>query len=142
MKEIILLILIGLIISGAKAQKIKSCQVPDLILKDFSSKYSNAKRVKWIREELNYEVEFIIKGKGMDVTYDTVGNWVETLSEITVNELPSVIVGSINKLFSDCKITSAARLDQYNTDAYYEAEIKYKGKKSVATFDSKGNQKD
>jgi hypothetical protein len=142
MKKLTILLLSGIITSGLFAQKISSSQVPYLILKDFKSKYHDTKRVKWIKEEKNYEAEFMINGKTIDVTYDTIGNWVETLSEIPLSELPSTIVDAINKLFQNCKITSAARLDQYRADAFYEAEIRFKGKKSIATFDTKGNQID
>jgi hypothetical protein len=142
MKQFVLLILIGFIITDLNAQKIDASQVPSSILKDFTSKYASAKRVKWVKEEKNFEVEFMLNGKGIDVTYDTIGNWVETLSEISVSELPSIIVESVNKLFHDCRITGAARIDQYNKDALYESEIRFKGKKAVATFDTKGNQVD
>ena len=84
----------------------------------------------------------MLNGKGIDVTYDTIGNWVETLSEIALGELPSTVLESINNLFRNCKITSAARIEQYSSDALYEAEIKFNGRKSIATFDSKGNQID
>jgi len=142
MKQLVLIIFIGFIITDLNAQKIDVSQVPSSILKDFTSKYSSARKVKWVIEEKNYEVEFMLNGKGIDVTYDTIGNWVETLSEIPISELPSIVVDAVNKLFHNCKITGAARIDQYNKDALYESEIRFKGKKAVATFDTKGNQVD
>ena len=142
MKRLTLFFLLGIFTTGLFAQKISSSQVPYLILKDFKSKFNNAKKVKWIKEEKNYEAEFKINGKAIDVTYDTIGNWVETLSEISLVDLPSNIVNAINKLFHDCKIISAARLDQNKNDALFEAEIRFKGKKSIATFDTNGNQID
>jgi hypothetical protein len=142
MKQLISFLIIGFISTGLFAQKISSSQVPLSILKDFNSKFSTAKKVKWVKEEKNYEVEFILNGKGIDVTYDTIGNWVETLSEIALVELPATVIDSINRLFQNCTITSAARIDQISSEALYEAEIKFNGKRSVATFDSNGNQVD
>ena len=138
----IIIFAIFLLATNLNAQKIDASQVPSSILKDFTSKYASAKRVKWVKEEKNFEVEFMLNGKGIDVTYDTIGNWVETLSEIPVSELPSIVVESVNKLFHNCRITGAARIDRYNKEALYESEIRFKGKKAVATFDTKGNQVD
>ncbi len=142
MKQLISFLLIGFLATGLFAQKISSSQVPSSILKDFSNKFTEAKKVKWVKEENNYEVEFTLNGKGKDVTYDTIGNWVETLSEIPLGELPPTVIDSIKRLFQNCTITGAARIDQISNAALYEAEIKFNGKKSIATFDSNGNQVD
>jgi hypothetical protein len=76
----------------------------ETVKKEFSTKYSTAKSVKWANEEKNeWEAEFTLDGKKMSASYDNSGKWLESETTITEKELPTSVVATLNKDFSGYK---------------------------------------
>ena len=136
-----LLLLIGLISSGVHAQKrINSSKVAPIVMKDFIVKFPNASKVKWRKIESLYFASFMQNGKGIDVTYQSTGEWVETLSEIDINDLPAEVVTGVHNLFTAAVIKAAAKVEQSSKETLYIVQLRFKGRKAEMTLDSKGNQ--
>jgi hypothetical protein len=141
MKKIILLLFIlGVSISGLHAQKISEKKVPPIIKKDFIKKFPKPKKVKWKKIESLYFAQFSIGGKGIDITYESTGTWVETMTEIPVSDLPAEVVTGMNNIFTGAKIRTVAKIEQSSKEILYIIQLKYQGGKAEATFDKNGNQ--
>ena len=140
MKKIFLLLFIGFIIPNIHAQNIKADMVPSAVIKDFNTKFPDAQKVKWKRIEALFFARFKKNNKGIDVTYKSSGEWVETLTEISISEVPAEVVTGINNIFTGAEIVAAASVNQATKEILYVIQLKCKGKKTEMTFDAKGNQ--
>ena len=109
-------------------------------MKDFIVKFPNATKVKWRKIESLYFASFMQDGKGIDVTYQSTGEWVETLSEIAVKDLPTVVVTGVSNLFTGAIIKAAAKVEQSTKETLYIVQLRFKGMKAEMTLDAKGNQ--
>ena len=142
MKRIlILLFIIGFLSPSVFAQrKLKSSEVPQEVLKSFGTKYTAYKKVIWRKMDVLYEAEVFIGKKVSFVTFEANGNWVETLTEIKLAELPAEVVAGVKKLFSSAKLKAAAIIEQSTNVNLYIVQFRYKGKRGEVTLDSKGVQ--
>ena len=140
MKKIFILLLISFFITNINAQNIKADRVPDSIKKQFNLQFPDVKKVKWKRVEALFFAQFSINGKGVDVTYKLSGEWIETLTEISISEVPAEVVTGINNIFTGAKIIAAASINQSTKEILYVVQLKCKGKKTEMTLDAKGNQ--
>jgi hypothetical protein len=85
----------------ASAQK----NAPEAVKKAFLQKYASAKSVKWASESANeWEAEFTLNGKEMTAAYENTGKWLESETEITSKELPSLVSATLSKEFAGYKV--------------------------------------
>lgn len=130
-----------MITSGVHAQKrIKSSKVAPIVMKDFNVKFPNASKVKWRKIESLYFASFMQDGKGIDVTYKSTGEWLETLSEISIKDLPAEVATGVNNLFTNAIIKAVAKVEQSSKETLYIVQLRFKGRKAEMTLDAKGNQ--
>ena len=110
----------------------------EVIKKEFSTKYSAAKSVKWANEEKNeWEAEFTMDGKKMSASYDNSGKWLESETEITEKELPATVIASLNKDFSGYKKGDISIFENREVKGF-ELELK-RGETSLEViFDNNG----
>lgn len=121
------IIVVALVLSTiAFAQKVKSTKVPEIVLKSLMSKYPNAKKVKWDKEENNYEASFEINKTENSVLFNASGKIIETEVEITTAQLPKSILNYLGKNYKDQKVKEAAKIISEKGIVTYEAEIKGK----------------
>jgi len=132
--------MVALFTSGVNAQHIKSSKMPPIIIKDFNVRFPNVSKVKWRKIESLYFASFMLDGKGIDVTYQSTGEWVETLSEISINDLPTEVVTGVHNLFTAATIKAAAKVEQSTKEILYIVQLRFKGRKAEMTLDAKGNQ--
>jgi hypothetical protein len=139
-KILALFLMVALFTSGVNAQHIKSSKMPPIIIKDFNVRFPNVSKVKWRKIESLYFASFMLDGKGIDVTYQSTGEWVETLSEISINDLPTEVVTGVHNLFTAATIKAAAKVEQSTKEILYIVQLRFKGRKAEMTLDAKGNQ--
>ncbi|MGL2986370.1 PepSY-like domain-containing protein [Flavobacterium sp. RSSA_27] len=121
------IIVITLVLSTiAFAQKVKDTKVPEIVSKSLISKYPCAKKVKWDKEENNYEASFVINKTENSVLFNANGKIIETEVEITAVQLPKSIVNYISKNYKNQKVKEAAKIISEKGIVTYEAEIKGK----------------
>ncbi len=124
-----------LAISCIKAQKISEKDVPAIVQSALLKQYPNAKKVKWEKENANYEAGFKYNGTENSVLIDNSGNIVETEVVIGIDELPVQIRDYVSKNYPGQKIKEAAKITDAHGIITYEAEIK--GRDLI--FDISGN---
>jgi hypothetical protein len=121
------IIVVALVLSTiAFAQKVKATKVPEIVLKSLMSEYPNAKKVKWDKEENNYEASFESNKTKNSVLFNASGKIIETEVEITTAQLPKSILNYIGKNYKDQKVKEAAKIISDKGIITYEAEIKGK----------------
>ena len=115
-----------------KAQKADSA--PVAAKASFTKAYPVATKVKWEKEDANYEVTFVINGNEISTIYDGKGILQESEQEMKVTELPSVIASYMKEHYKGIAVIGAAKITKADGSINYEAAIKGKD----VLFDAKG----
>ncbi|MFT3827958.1 MAG: PepSY-like domain-containing protein [Chitinophagaceae bacterium] len=139
MKRNALLLLAAMITYvGATAQEKekeeKSIPAPAVAKAAFSKAFPGASKVKWEKENSDYEVNFTKDGKEMSAVYDSKGVLKETEVEITAAELPAAATEYIKQHYKGATVKEAAKITTASGTVTYEAEV---NKKDVI-FDANG----
>ncbi|MGC4022246.1 MAG: PepSY-like domain-containing protein [Cyclobacteriaceae bacterium] len=129
-------IVIALIVAtSACAQKVKEKDIPSTVKSSLQKSFPKAEKVKWSKEESNYEAEFDLNKEETSVVIDASGNILETEVEIEVNKLPKEIVEYVKSKYNGQSIKEAARITDNKGVITYEAEVK--GKDLIFSSDGK-----
>jgi hypothetical protein len=97
---IVLLTTLSLISFSACSQK----NLPENVKKEFNTKYSAAKSIKWDSETVNeWEAEFRMDGRRMSACFENSGKWINSETEISEKELPEAVVNALNRDFQGYK---------------------------------------
>lgn len=108
------------------AQEMQEKSIPDQVKTSFKQKYSNAKEVKWEKEDQAFEASFEMNKVHHSVLIDTHGNIIETEVEIELKELPVAILEYLKKHGMDKKSNKAAKITGLKGETTYEVEYKSK----------------
>jgi putative PepSY-like beta-lactamase-inhibitor len=100
--------------------------VPGAVKNAFAKSFPNTTVKKWDKEDGNYEANFTKDGKSMSATFDTTGKWMETETDIRVNELPAAVINYVKSNYKGATIKEAAVLSNTESKKMYEAEVKGK----------------
>jgi hypothetical protein len=130
MKKIIIAALI-LISLNAVAQKEV---IPTAAKTSFSKAFPTASKVKWEKEEGNYEVTFEKDGKEMSAVYDATGKMHESEVSIAITDLPSSAIAYMKEHYKGISLKAAAKITLADGSIQFEAAIKGKD----VLFDQKG----
>jgi len=85
------ILLIGIFLSSISAV-FAVCKVPSEVVEAFNLKFPNATNVKWEKESVDeYEAEFKWNGGDYSANYNGKGEWLETESITTFNQLPEKV---------------------------------------------------
>ena len=117
------------------AQKLSEKAVPEAVKAAFKTKYPAVSKVKWEKENLNYEAEFEENEIESSALLDTSGKILEIESEISQNQLPDAIQSYLKKNHPNEKIKEVAEIIDFNGVITYEVELKSGDK----IFDTNGN---
>ncbi|MFY7840207.1 MAG: PepSY-like domain-containing protein [Lacibacter sp.] len=135
MKKITIAVAILLTASLANAQKIADKEVPSAVKEALQKQYPAAKKVKWDKEQANYEAGFEATGTEYSVLLDSKGAILETEVEIKIDAMPAKIKEYVSKKYPGEKIKEAAKITNSKGIVTFEAEVK--GKDLI--FDNTGN---
>ena len=116
--------------SASFAQK----EVPTTAKTAFTKAFPNATKVKWDKENNDFEANFVLNGKEMSAVYDSNGILMETEEAIKISELPDGVADYVRKHYHDTIVKEASKITKANGEINYEAEIKGKD----VLFDSSG----
>ena len=134
MKKLMLAVaLIGIFAVSAYAG---GADAPAAIKASFSKLYPNVQKVKWGKEDANYEAEFDLNKVETSCLFDASGNLLETETEIAISSLPKAVSDYCTKTFEGKKISEASKIVDSKKVVTYEAEVKGVGD---VIFDEKGN---
>lgn len=138
MKKLLLISLPVMLLLGsqAKAQNIKTADVPATVKSALMQKYPKAAKVTWEKEKGNYEANWGGKsGEDLSVQYTPKAEFVEQVQAIPVTALPQPVAAYVKQHYNGAKITEAGKVTDAKGQNFFEAEIK--GKDLI--FDEKGN---
>ena len=130
MKKIIIAAFILLSIT-AVAQKES---IPSAAKTAFSKAFPTASKVKWEKEDGNYEVSFEKDGKEMSAVYDASGKMQESEVSIAITDLPSNVIAYMKEHYKGIALKAEAKITLADGTINFEAAIKGKD----VLFDGKG----
>lgn len=114
----------GAVLSSFMQDKI---EVPAIVKKALSEKYSDAEDVEWEMEnDTDYEAEFELNKKEMSAVFRADGTWLQTETEVDKIDLPEAVKAAIKKSFPAYKIEETEILERPNMSLAYEVELENK----------------
>lgn len=138
MKTMIFILFFALTTISANAQKINASEVPAAVTAAMAKSYPAVKKIKWEKEDANYEAEFELNEIETSVVFDSQGNIKETETEIAVSALPKTVTDYIKTNYKNYKINEGAKIVDANGMIMYEAEVKKGKEKFDLLFDKEG----
>lgn len=121
------------------AQHITTDRVPAQVGRAFRTRFPMAQQDSWSMEDPHtYEVDFFNGKKKQSALFDDTGKWLETETEIGINQAPNTVVKSFMKQFGGYNVQDVYEQEKADTTTY-ELTI-YKGHESYdLLFSSKGD---
>ena len=119
------------------AQKLKPAEVPSDVVETLDEQYSYVKVTGWVKEGQTYVASIKDGSTSGKVYISGAGEWIRTLFNVPVNELPS----SITEYFPDYLISVSALEEKEDVSTHYYLEVREDAvgsKPSVLTFSSSG----
>lgn len=111
---------------GAIVYAQKDSDAPAAAKTAFTKAYPAATKVKWEKEDGNYEVSFVVNGHAVSAVYDAKGTLQESEEEIKPTDLPVAIIAYMKAHYKTARIKDAAKITKANGAVVYEAAIKGK----------------
>ncbi|MEO5910134.1 MAG: PepSY-like domain-containing protein [Pelobium sp.] len=122
MKNLMMMVAVSFGLTVGACAQVK---VPIAVKNAFQKEYPGVK-VKWEKEDGNYEAGFEQKGHEMSVIYTPTGVATETEMEMAVSELPKSVVDYVSQHMKGAKINGAAKITKSNGKMQYEAVVNKK----------------
>jgi hypothetical protein len=120
----------------------KGTNPPVAVITTFNQMFPVSVHVSWSQEgSREYEAEFIKDGIEMSASFTPDGKWMETESEISASNVPSVVMDKFNKLYPKHRKLEAFKIDKPDGTIIYELEFRKCMMTKEVAFDSLGNQK-
>ncbi|MEJ7694387.1 PepSY-like domain-containing protein [Daejeonella sp.] len=109
-------------------------KTPKAVTTAFNQKFPNASNVKWDKENAHeYEASFDWKGQKHSANFNDTGEWLETESPITFNQLPEKVKKAFNASHKGKITKTVAKIETSKGQTQYEVEVK-QGLKTVEFF--------
>ena len=98
---------------------------PEAAEKAFFKMFPTAQMVNWAKEtKTDWEAEFTINKIEMSANFNDQGTWLETETEISVNDLPKSFTDKVAAENPGWKINEADKIEKPGSIIQYVAEIK------------------
>lgn len=101
-------------------------EAPAMAKTAFAKNFPGATKVKWEKENGNYEVSFVQNGQERSALFNAKGMMQESEKEIKVSELPASILEYMKGHYKGIAVKGAARITKSDGTIVYEAAIKGK----------------
>lgn len=126
------------------AQKLKPAEVPSDVVQTLEEQYSYVKVTGWMKEGNTYVASIKDGSTAGKVYLSGAGEWIRTLFNVPVNELPSSITDYVKENYPDYLISVSALEEKEEESTHYYLEVREDAvgsKPSVLTFSSTGVNK-
>lgn len=123
------------------AQKLKPAEVPSAVVETLEEQYSYVKVTGWVKEGQTYVANIKDGSTNGKVYLSSAGEWIRTLFNVPVNELPSTITEYVKENFPEYLISVSALEEKEDVSTHYYLEVREDAvgsKPSVLTFSSTG----
>lgn len=123
-----------MVLSCAFASCFAQSKTPAAVTTAFNQKFPNATHVKWDKENVHeYEALFQWNGIEYSANFSDSGEWLETESPLTFNQLPESVQKTFNASHKGATVKAVAKIETSKGETKYEVEIK-QGIKTVELF--------
>lgn len=114
--------------------------VPNKVASAFKAKFPAAQQVKWSKEsDQEFEAEFMQDGRAITATFDVNGNWIETETAVSRDELPAPVVAALDSQFADYTLKKAEKLEKEGAPVAFELKLLKDQTEYEVTIDQNGN---
>ena len=123
------------------AQKLKPAEVPADVVQTLDEQYSYVKVTGWAKEGQTYIASVKDGATNGKVYISSAGEWIRTLFNVPINELPSTITEYVKENFPEYLISVSALEEKEDESTHYYLEVREDAvgsKPSVLTFSSTG----
>ena len=123
------------------AQKLKPAEVPSDVVETLEEQYSYVKVTGWMKEGQTYVASIKDGSTSGKVYLSSAGEWIRTLFNVPVNELPSTITEYVKENYPEYLISVSALEEKEDVSTHYYLEVREDAlgsKPSVLTFSSSG----
>ena len=118
------------------AQRVRESSVPATVKTALAKRYPSATAVTWEKEKGNFEANWGGRsGEDNSVLFTPTGEFIETVTAISVATLPPAVAAYVHEHYPGAKITEAGKITDAKGAIGFEAEVKGKDLR----FDEKGN---
>ncbi|MBK7682541.1 MAG: PepSY-like domain-containing protein [Bacteroidetes bacterium] len=124
MKKLSLMMVGAMITSLTFAQKMQEEAVPSQVKNAFHKQFPNIMKVKWEKEEENFEASYHMNKIDHSAVFDAQGHLLETEVEIETNQLPNEVLDYMKTNYKDQLIKEAAKITDGKNIITFEVEIK------------------
>lgn len=112
--------------------------IPENLITNFKTNFSNATDVEWEVDGENFEVEYEESGLDKSIVFNLNGDVIESETEIKVENLPQSVLDYIQLNYADYSLEEAEEETKDNS-VTYEIEILKEGNEIELLFDTDGN---
>ena len=114
-------------------------KAPSAVTIAFNQKFPEAKNVHWDKENAHeYEASFVWNASKYSANFSDSGEWLETESAITFNQLPEKVQAAFKAVNKASTIKAVAKIETLKGKIKYEIEIKKGIKTTEFFYDSDG----
>jgi hypothetical protein len=100
-------------------------KIPENVIKAFNQKFTGVSDVEWGKEStIEYEVEFIMNGHKHSANFSSTGEWLETESPISFEELPDKVKMAFKSGHDGANIKAISIIEIAANNIQYEIELK------------------
>jgi len=89
------------------AGNVFNIEPPAVVVSKINQLYPRATSIQWEMEKENFEAEFLLDGREVEILFSPSGTVIAEDKEVLVSELPESVMRSFNKEYSRFKITQA-----------------------------------
>lgn len=138
MKKIVFVVVVLL---SAIATGFAQGKIPTAVSTAFNQKFANASHVSWDKENAHeYEASFQLKGVSYSANFSDSGEWLETESPITFDQLPEKVRLAFNASHKGATVKAVAKIETSEGNTKYEVEILQGLKRVELFYDAAGNE--
>jgi hypothetical protein len=112
--------------------------IPSGVMLNFETMYPSVGKTKWAQDSASCTVIFKYEGKNMKAVYSKKGYWKYTGESISIDSIPTSLMGFVKEYLPGHKVESARRVETPFHKNLFELEISHEGKKYYKLYNPEG----
>lgn len=133
MKKLAFTIVVSICILACERAK-----VPQKIQESFTAKVPVAADIVWTIEGDIYQVDYMLSSKHTTAYYDEQGQWLETETELAVDELPHNVLQTLQTKMGEYTILDIELVETREGELLYEVDLQKDNKTYDILFNKDG----
>ena len=106
-----------------KNEYLLTVDIPELVARKFKSRFSSAKDVKWETDKGNWVASFTYRYMPTTAIFTDSAQWVQTITELDIKKLYSPVQRTLDREYSDYRVTYAEKATRKDRNDYYYVEL-------------------